>query len=170
TYANTSAELTERAPGLVGPFDALAGARLPGHAEHQGSVNLIYSAQWSDYNVAFNYGVIFTSDVYNIVGGAEDPLVDATAGDAPADRGGESLPGYGVQHVSLTVGKDNWTLQAYIDNLANKYYLTGTKGSRRFLADELNGPGRDINGFTQRSYGQNVGTPLTAGVRLNYTF
>lgn len=172
SYAYTQAELTARAPELVGPFDALAGARLPGHAEHQGSVNLNYNTVvMSDFDLALNYGMVFASDVYNMVGGDEDPLVDAADNDAPADRGGEAIPGYGIHHLSATLSRDNWSVQAFADNLWDKYYITGTRTSRRNLENENSGPGITwANGFTQRSYGQYVGTPRTIGARFTYSF
>jgi iron complex outermembrane receptor protein len=171
TYAYTNAELTARAPGLVGPFDALDGARLPGHAEHQGSINVTYSTEvWRGIALDVNYGLVYSSDIYNITGGDEDPLVDATAADAPGDRGGEAIPSYDVHHISATFRRDEWTLQAYVDNVWDEYQVTGTRTSRRFLADERNGPGTAINGFTQRSYGQYIGSPRTMGVKVKYDF
>jgi outer membrane receptor protein involved in Fe transport len=171
TYAYTRAELTERAAELVGFYDALSGARLPGHAEHQGSFNINYDTQVLDgWDMTVNYGLVFSSDVYNIVGGDEDPLVDAFFDDEPGDFGGESIPGYDVHHLSATLRKDAWTLQAYVDNLWDEYYITGTRVTRRFLADERSGPGRNIEGATLRRYGQFVGTPRTFGFRVNYDF
>ncbi|MEX0619049.1 MAG: TonB-dependent receptor [Pseudohongiellaceae bacterium] len=171
TYAYTNAELTARAPGLVGPFDALDGARLPGHAEHQGSFNLTYDTQvWNGIDLAVNYGIVYSSDVYNIPGGDRDPLVDADDGDAPADRGGEAIPGYDLHHLSATFSWDQWMVQAFVDNLWDEYYITGSRTSRRFLQNEQTGPGDTRGGFTLRSYGQYVGRPRTAGIRLNYSF
>lgn len=170
TYAHTEAELTKRAPGLVGPFDALSGARLPGHAEDQGSFNLNYDTTVGGWDLNLNYGIVFSSDVYNIPGGPRDPLVDADNGDAPADRGGEAIPDYDIHHVSATFRRDNWVIQGYIDNLWDEYYITGTRTSRRFLQNEGTGPGNDISGFTLRSYAQFVGNPRNAGVRFTYDF
>lgn len=170
TYAYTDAKLTARAPGLVGPFDALSGARLPGHAKRQGAFNVNYDTTFSGWDVTLNYGFVFSSDVLNMPGGARDPLVDADNGDAPADRGGEAIPEYDVHHVSATFRQDNWMVQAYIDNLWDEYYITGTRTSRRFLQNEATGPGNDIAGFTLRSYGQFVGTPRNVGIRVVYDF
>lgn len=170
TYAYTNAELTEDAPGLVGPFDALEGARLPGHAEHQGSLNVTYSTFFDNgLELAVNYGLVYSSDVYNIVGGDEDPLRDAETGEG-GDWGGEAIPSYDVHHLSATLSRDQWSVQAFVDNLWDEYYITGTRTTRRFLQDERRGPGNDINGFTLRSYGQFVGAPRTAGIRVNYSF
>ncbi|MFT4799804.1 MAG: iron complex outermembrane receptor protein, partial [Candidatus Azotimanducaceae bacterium] len=171
TYAYTNAELTARAPGLVGPFDALDGARLPGHAEHQGSINVTYSTEvWRGIALDVNYGLVYSGDIYNITGGDEDPLVDAAAADAPGDRGGEAIPSYDIHHISATFRRDEWTLQAYVDNVWDEYQITGTRTSRRFLADEKNGPGTAVNGFTRRSYGQYIGSPRSMGVKVKYDF
>ncbi|MFT7220049.1 MAG: iron complex outermembrane receptor protein [Candidatus Azotimanducaceae bacterium] len=170
TYAYNKAELTADAPGLVGPFDALDGTRLPGSAEHQGTVNVTYrTTVFQDIELAINYGVIYTGDVYNIPGGDRDPLIDPDTG-LQGDRGGEEIPSYDVHHISATFSKDAWMVQAYIDNLTNEFYITGTRSSRRLLQSESAGPGNDIAGFTLRSYGQFVGAPRNTGVRVSYSF
>ncbi|TGD72292.1 TonB-dependent receptor [Mangrovimicrobium sediminis] len=170
TYAYTNAELTEYAPGLVGPFDAEEGARLPGSPEHQGTFNLTYTDIVGDgIEMKLNYGFIYTGDVYNIVGGDDDPLIDPETGLA-ADYGGESIPSYDIHHLSASFSRDAWMVQAYVDNLFDDYYVTGIRGTRRFLQDEKAGPGNDINGFTLRSYAQYIGAPRTFGLRMTYSF
>lgn len=169
TYAYTNAELVADAPGLVGDFTALDGARLPGHAEHQGSVNLTYTTMVADnIEMNINYGLIYSSDVFNITGGDRDPL--RTADGMPADRGGEAVPSYDVHHLSATFRRDNWTVQAYVDNLFDEYYFLGTRTTRRFLQNERTGPGNEINGFNLRSYGRYIGTPRNLGVSVSYSF
>lgn len=168
TYAYTNAELTEFAPGLVGPLNALAGSRLPGHAEHQGSLNLTYSLDALGGEIDINYGVVYFGDVFNIVGGSEDTLTAADG--SPGDRGGEAIPSYDLHHLSATYRRDKWSVQAYVDNLFDEYYITGTRTSRRFLQNEQNGPGNLINGFNLRSYGQFVGSPRSLGVKFSYDF
>jgi len=169
TYAYTKAELTADAPGLVGPLDALDGTRLPGSPEHQATFNVTYNTTVFDgVDLAINYGVVYTGDVFNIPGGDENTLVDGN-GD-PATRGGEAIPSYDVHHLSATFTKDQWMVQAYVDNLTDEYYITGTRTTRRFLQDYDNGPGNTINGFTLRTYGQYVGAPRNYGVRATYAF
>lgn len=168
TYSYTNAELTEFAPGLVGPLNALAGSRLPGHAEHQGSLNFTYTKSLWDGEVDFNYGVVYSSDVFNLVGGPEDTLTDANG--LPGDRGGEAIPSYDIHHFSATYTRDNWSVQAYVDNLFDEYYVTGTRTSRRFLQNEQGGPGNLINNFNLRTYGQFVGSPRSVGVKFTYDF
>ncbi|MBO6703603.1 MAG: TonB-dependent receptor [Pseudomonadales bacterium] len=169
TYAYTKAELTADAPGLVGPLDALDGTRLPGSPEHQGTFNVTYNTTVFDgVDLAINYGVVYTGDVFNIPGGDDNTLVDGN-GD-PQTRGGEAIPSYDVHHLSATFRKDQWMVQAYVDNLTDEYYITGTRTTRRFLQDFDNGPGNTINNFTLRSYGQYVGAPRNYGVRVTYSF
>jgi iron complex outermembrane receptor protein len=168
SYAYTNAELVDDAPGLVGDFTALSGARLPGHAEHQGTFNLTYTTYLAEMELAVNYGFVYSGDIYNVTGGAEDPLVDEDGN--PADFGGEAIPSYDVHHLSATLSKDMWTLQAFVDNLFDEEYITGTRSTRRLLADEQSGPGRDVGGFTLRSYGQYIGAPRTIGLRATYSF
>lgn len=170
SYAYTNAELVEDAPGLVSDFDALSGARLPGHAEHQGTLNFTYSTTIRDgIDLAVNYGVIYSGEVYNVTGGDDDPLIDPETG-GPGDFGGEAIPEYDVHHLSATFSKDQWTLQAFVDNLWDEYYVTGVRNTRRFLQNEATGPGRQVGGFTLRSYGNFVGAPRTAGIRATYRF
>ena len=170
TYAYNNAELTATAPGLVGPFDALDGARLPGSPEHQATFNITYNRTiWNSVDLMINYGVVYTGGVYNIPGGDRDPLVDPDTGER-GDRGGEEIPSYAVHHLSATFSRDAWLVQAYVDNLTDEYYVLGTRASRRFLQDEQTGPGKSFNGFTLRSYGQYVGAPRNIGVRVSYQF
>ena len=176
SYAYTDAYLNEDSPGLVGDddfgnFTVEKGARLPGHATHQGNVNLSYDTSvMGGYDLRLNYGILFASNIFNLAGGDEDPLFEPAANNAPGDFGGEAVPGYSVHHLSASIGRDDWTIQAYIDNVWDKYYITGTRSTRRLLQDEDNGPGRDINGFTLRSYGQFIGAPRNIGVRFTYDF
>ncbi|MEO0367644.1 MAG: TonB-dependent receptor [Pseudomonadota bacterium] len=167
-YENNNAELTEFAPGLAGPFDVLAGSRLPGHADQKLALNLTYTMEFADGELDLNYGLFYYGDVYNGLGGPEDTLVDGAGN--PADRGYEEIPDFDLHNVSATYRKDNWSLQAYVENLFDEYYITGTRTTRRFLQDEQNGPGNSINGFTLRSYGQFVGDPLEVGIRFTYDF
>ena len=86
------------------------------------------------------------------------------------DRGGEAIDSYHIHHLSATLSRDAWRVQAYIDNIWDEYYITGTRTSRRFLQDERRGPGTSINGFNLRSYGQYVGLPRNIGLKVTYSF
>jgi outer membrane receptor protein involved in Fe transport len=181
TYAFTNAELTETAPGLVGPANALKGSRLPGHAENQASFNISYNTQvFSGVDLTINYGIVYSGDVFNIPGGDEDTLTETVLSDPtdpdsplidiPADRGGEAIPSYDIHHLSATFELDNWRAQAYVDNLWNEYYVIGTRTSRGFLQNESSGPGMLVDNFTLRTYAQYVGAPRNIGIRINYSF
>ncbi|WP_105102939.1 TonB-dependent receptor [Microbulbifer pacificus] len=175
SYAYTNAELTEEAEGLVGSYTVEKGARLPGHAEHSGALNLNYSTRLLGRDLLLNYGVAFSSDVYNLPGGPEDPLyeIDEDSGERIAgDRGGEAIPGYAIHHFSATFEQEDWQVQAFVDNLWNKYYITGTRTNRRsdVLQSETQGPGTMYGDFTLRSYAQYVGNPRTVGARVSYRF
>lgn len=168
SYSYTKAELTARAPGLVGNLDALAGSRLPGSPEHQASFNMTYSTEMFGGEVDFGYGFTYNGDVYNGTGGPEDTL--ETAAGAPADRQFEALPSYDIHHLSATYIKDKWQVQLYIDNLFDDYYFTSVRSTRRFLQSEAAGPGRSVAGKTLRTYGRFPGTPQTIGMNFSYKF
>lgn len=167
-YTHVNAELTERAPGLVGGFDVLAGARLPGHAENKLTLNLTYSTEMWGGDVDFIYGMSYNSDVYNGTGGPEDPLRDAE--NKPADFGFEAIPAYDIHQISMTYAKENWRAQVYINNLFDEYYITGTRTSRRQLQNEATGRGILINNVPRRDYSQYVGLPRVIGVNFSYDF
>jgi len=172
TYAYTNAKLTEDAPSIYifddEYIDALSGARLPGHSEHQASFNLSYTTTLNNgFDLAVNYGFVYFSDVFNVIGGDDNKLVFTETG-LPADYGGEALDGYDIHQISATLSNESWTLQAYIDNLLDEYYVTGTRSTRRFLGADGFGIKRDSH--TVRSYGKYVGAPRTFGVRLSYQF
>ncbi|WP_018277106.1 TonB-dependent receptor [Teredinibacter turnerae] len=180
SYAYTKAKLTDYAVGLVGNNDVLAGSRLPGHAEHQGAINLTYSTEIAQGALDLNYGVVYTGEIYNVVGGPDDPLLepvlnddDQIVGYVDGDYGGEALDAWDVHHLSATYSRNSWKVQAYIDNLWDKYYSLGTRTTRRaeeMLQDEQNGPGSIYGEFTRRSYGNYVGKPRTIGLKLSYNF
>ncbi len=187
TYAYTDAKLTEDADGLLAPFTVESGARLPGHATHQGTFNLKYSQPIAGgMDMDLDYTLIYMGGVYNGIGGPEDPLyMDVFDDDGnfvetiDGDRGYEEIPAYDLHSISATFSKDAWTAQLYVDNLLDDLYYTGTRVSRRdgsdgetdpILADEQNGPGAQFGDFTLRSYGYYVGRPRTVGVRFTYAF
>lgn len=164
-----NAALTERASGLVGgKFDALAGARLPGHSENKITLNLTYSTEMWGGDVDFIYGLTYNSDVYNGTGGPEDPLRDKD--NQPADFGYEAIPAYDIHQISMSFKKENWATQVYINNLFDEYYVTGTRGSRRFLQNETTGPGSLINNVLRRDYSHYVGLPRVIGINFSYDF
>ncbi len=170
SYAYTNAKITANSPGLVGNFTALSGARLPGHADHQASLNFTYVMDFLAGDLAINYSAVYVGGIYNGVGGPKDPLIDESDPQnvVDADFGLEEIPSYNINNVSATYNAEDWSLQLYADNLFNEFYITGTRTSRRFLVNEQTGPGILAGDFTLRSYGQFVGTPRTIGVNFTY--
>ena len=115
--------------------------------ERQGTFNITYERTlFEGIDLAVNYGVIYTGDVYNIVGGDRDPLSDPEMEGAPADFGGEKIPSYTLQHLSATFSGEQWMVQAYVDNLTDEYHVTGTRHTRRFLQNEASGIGGTVSG------------------------
>lgn len=168
-FNHINAELTERAVGLVPGNDVLVGARLPGHAENKFTLNLTYSTQMWGGDVDYSYGMTYMGDVYNGLGGPDDPLVNTNTGE-PGDFGYEAIPSYDLHRVSATYRKDNWRAQLYVNNVFDQYYVTGTRDSRRFLQNELTGSGVLINGVPRRSYSQYIGLPRVIGINFSYDF
>ncbi len=208
TYAFTEAELTKEAPNIIaadstlssdqlnsGEFDSTIivdeGARLPGSAKHRGSINLTYHRSLTrDLDLSVNYGIVFTTDVANVLGGSSNAIFERieqrtinedtgeetlTVTEADIDFGGEEIDGYSIHHLAATFASDHWRVQAYIDNLWDKHYVTGTAGTRRFLSSETgNGvtfpQGSPNPDHTDRTYAEFVGTPRTIGLRVEYNF
>jgi outer membrane receptor protein involved in Fe transport len=153
SYAYTSAELTEDAPGLIGgrfgAVDGQDGDRLPGTPENQLSLYMNYSSVTNTgVTIDAVYGFTTISDVLTKVGGR---------------NGGESLPGFTVHNASIGVSQDNWTATLFADNLFDKYAATGVRRDRDYI-------GVSPNGVTLRSYYQNIIQPRTVGLDVRYRF
>lgn len=173
TYAYTDAKLTEVADGIVGPASAPSGERLPGHGEHQGSLNVTYSQPiFGGIDMDLNYGLTFVTDFFNIIGGDENQLftVEDDGTINPADRGGEAVPGYELHHIGASFTKDAFKVQLYVDNLLDEYAISAPRSTRRQLDNGGAGPGRQVGLFTLRSYGQYVIEPRKIGMNFVYSF
>ncbi|MBV1906028.1 MAG: TonB-dependent receptor [Pseudomonadales bacterium] len=158
TYAYTDAELTDDAPGIVGPLTAPDGTRLPGSPKHAGSLDITYTTMVLDgIDLDVNYGLTYTGNIFNIPGGDEEASL--------ASRFGESIDSYTLHHLSATFRKDAWSVQAFVDNLLDKYYVAGTRSTRRLIAENRG----LINDRRIRSYSQYVGTPRNIGIRVGYS-
>ncbi len=154
SYTYDQAELTTNAPGLLDHMvggvlesvDAMAGDRLPGTPEQQGSVSVGYLRPLaSGLMLNANYGVTATSDVLTKVGGRAD---------------GERLGGYAVHSASVGIGRGQWTADLYADNLFDKFAETGVRVDPSHIVD--------INGFASRRYFTYVLRPRTVGVQFRY--
>ncbi len=158
-YAYTNAELSEDAPGIIGvrvgsQQDAFDGDRLPGTPENQGSLNFSYDQPLDgDLTFDINYGLVVQSDVYTKAG---------------LRGNGEALPGFATHHFSTGVSGENWSVSLFVDNLFDKYAVTGVRDDRDFIDRRSDGNGIGPNQFTLRRYIQNVIRPRTVG--LNFTY
>jgi iron complex outermembrane recepter protein len=152
-YTHTEAYLTAFLPDVV---DTLAGAsfngepgmRLPGTPRDYGALHLRYSGNLPDnYAYYATYGITAQSNVYNSFGG--------TLG------GGEITGGYAVQDASLGLIKDNWEATFFVENLTDRYALTGSTGNFGYAGYVA------PNGFIFRGYFHSVLPPRLFG--LEYT-
>ena len=165
-YAYTQAELTEGCTtdeATDGNNDCAIpneqtqdGDRLPGSPEHQGSLRLGYQTILSGgLGLNATYGLTTQSDVLTKLGDGDDCCRD----------NGESLPGFTVHFVSAGLSDDTWEASLYVDNLFDKYAVTGVREDQSKLATA--GPAPD---FTLRRYFNNVIRPRTYGVDLSFRF
>jgi outer membrane receptor protein involved in Fe transport len=136
--------------------ETASGDRLPGSPEHQGSVRVGYETVLSG-GLGFNaiYGLTTQSDVFSKLGDGDDCCRD----------NGESLAGFTVHFVSAGLSADSWEASLYVDNLFDKYAVTGVREDQSKLVTA--GPPPD---FTLRRYFNNVIRPRTYGIDLRYKF
>ena len=162
SYSYTKAELTDVAPDLVSTvtppgfstvrFDGQDGDRLPGSPEHQGNIYATYVQPLDGMDLTFNYGVTAVSDVLTKTGELGN---------------GEALSGYAVHNFSASLDVEQWNLAFYVNNLFDKYAVTGVRSDTARLQSVP-----DINAdpvFT-RSYFHNVLAPRSIGIRGSYRF
>ena len=170
-YAYTDAELTTGCNELViaaglDPLDPFAptdicglgfeeiqsGDRLPGSPEHQGYLRATYFRSLSsDVDFRATYGVTHQSDVLTKVGvGGSDCCRDD----------GERLGGFTLHNVSASIATGNVEATLYVDNLTNKYAVTGVREDRANIRTV------GANDVTVRRYFENVIRPRTVGIDL----
>ncbi len=153
-YAYTDAYLTKSVAGIVSDFygdaDGESGDRLPGTPKQTLSLALNWTHQTTrDYELSANYAVTAQSDVYTKVGNRAS---------------GEVLPGYAVHQASLGIGKDNWRVSLYANNLFDRYAITSVMQDTSYIRTV------GSNGFDTRRYAQTVLRPRTLGVEFNVKF
>jgi len=164
TFAYNEAELAETAldalgDSLTGPLVTPAGSRLPGSPEVQGSLSLLYTtALRNGWSFDVRYGVSYMGDIANSLGAEQFASVEPW--------GGEIIPSYTLHDLTIGIASDQWTAALFVDNLTDEYAITGTRTSRRLLAENRG----LINGLPLRTYGYYVGRPRTAGLRFTYDF
>ena len=167
TYAYTRAKLTADAPYLFGQtgdtsgpirdhYDGKDGDRLPGSAEHQFSLGLVYSTEVWNKDLDISYGLVAQSDSYSTLG---------------LRANGEVIPGYALSNLTAKLAEDKWAVTFYIDNLFDKYGHTSVRRDQGDIGfatfPELNS-----NGYAdlQRNYGYYLLTPRTVGLKFSYKF
>jgi len=164
TASFNNAELTETVEdalgdSLTGPLVTPAGSRLPGSPEVQGSLSLLYTrAMRSGRSFDVRYGAAYMGDVANSLGAEQFASVEPW--------GGEIIPSYTLHNLSIGIQADQWTASFFIDNLTDEYAITGTRTSRRLLAENRG----LINDLPLRTYGYYVGRPRTTGLSFTYDF
>lgn len=163
SYAQTKAELSDNAPNLLTTIvppgfatayvDAIAGDRLPGSPEQQGTLSATYEMSMAGgQSLKFDYGLVSIGDVITRTG---------------LRAGGETLGGYTLHSASVAYNRDNWMLSLYSTNLFNKYAVTGVRSTRLAVQTEF-----DINGapVRVRNYYYDVVRPREVGLRFTYDF
>jgi len=138
-----------------------SGDRLPGSPENQGYARLMYNTMLSNgLGFNFEYGLTAQSDVFTKIGDGDDCCRD----------NGEELGGYALHFLSAglsgdTRSGDRWDASLFVENLFNKYAVTGVRDDRTQLVTLGDAPD-----FTARRYFQNTIKPRTIGVDLRYRF
>ncbi len=165
SYAYTNAELDERAPSLIRTIvppgfaavyiDGQAGDRLPGSAEHRGSISASYIQPVSSaLDLEFGWSTIFSGDVLSTAGG----------------RGGSlTLPSYSISYgrIGLNNTQDDWSLTLYANNIFDEFVELSTRGTPLFnqtVSDAFADPVYD------RRFATGVAPPRRVGVRFAKTF
>lgn len=158
SYTYNEAHLTADAPRLLsdqnGTYDAKKGDRLPGSPRQMGSVNLRYSQNLpSDYALSVSYGIHAQSNLFSSVG---------------LRASGEKLPGYATHFASLNLGKNNWDVTFFVENLLNKYAFTGMDVDRSEMG--LIVDNGTPTGFIARNYYHSVLQPRLFGLEARMSF
>lgn len=162
-YSYLDAKLTEDVPDLLqirnslnerfrpkfGRVDVLAGDRLPGSAQHSGSLAANYLLPLGDNEALFNWTATYTGNILSRVG----------------NRGfGETLPGYLTHRGAITYrARNGIELSLFANNIFNKYAVTGISNDRSRFGF-VNG------GIISRYYGRAVLTPRVVGVEGRIAF
>lgn len=167
SYANTSAQLTDRTVALLNTFDPLVGPnfglftvdgekgdRLPGSAQHQGSLFVSYNLPMANgLEWDFSYGVAGISEVLTRTGGRAF---------------GATLPGYILHDAAVELSANNWSITLYANNIFDEYAESGAVGtplSNQYLPVDTNG-----DPVLYRTHYTSVLPPRRIGVRFAYEF
>ncbi len=168
-YAYTNAELSQGCsdfnltPAEIAQLcgDALAdsakGDRLPGSPEHSGYVRAAYvTSVGPGMDFRATYGIRSQSDVLTKLG---------VGGSGCCRDNGERLGGFSLHNVSAGLETETWQATLFVENLLNKYAVTGVRLDQSFLRTAGAAPD-----FTLRRYFQNVIRPRNVGIDFRYRF
>lgn len=153
SYSYTDARLTKDAPKIVVSqgvsYDTFDGDRLPGSTKHSGSAQVAYTLPLANgADIEANWATTYTGNIYSRIG---------------LRGNGEVIPDYLTHRASLTYHGKQFDIGMYIDNIFDKYAITGINN--------------DISSFNQvrtdvveRYYGHSVLTPRRIGVDMRFHY
>jgi iron complex outermembrane receptor protein len=166
-YSHTNAELSEDAPGLLRVYTppgfnnnpqivnyttALAGDRLPGSPQDQGTAEFNYRMPLSGgRGIDFNYGIAAIGDVITNIGNRAD---------------GETFGGYAVHSASAVWRSGQWNVGLYATNLLNKYAVTGRRSREQFVQTVADANGDPVH---VRAYAHEILRPREVGLKFTYS-
>ncbi len=148
-------------PCAIPDAETKSGDRLPGSPEHMGYASMTYNTILSNgLGFNFEYGLTTQSDVLTQLGDGDDCCRE----------NGEKLGGYSIHYLSAGLAgdarqSDQWNLSLFVDNLFDKYAVTGVRDDRSQVTTAGGAPD-----FTVRRYFQYVTQPRTIGIDLRYRF
>ncbi|WND03414.1 TonB-dependent receptor [Temperatibacter marinus] len=141
SYTYTDAQIEE----TIMDAGVIEGNKLPGVPEHQWSA-------YFDFSTDYDGGTIFANGSLFYRGKAK-ALVNKIAMFNNTDQ--FTMDDYVLANVAAGYNKDNWNVRVYVNNLFNKFAITGGRGARRY---------GDQGQFFY------VVSPRTAGVSFGYDF
>ena len=153
TYSYTDAHLTEDAPSLVVsqsvPYDAFSGDRLPGSTKHQASAQATYTYPLNNgADIEASWASTYTGTIYSRVG----------------LRGfGEVIPDYLTHRASVTYHGEHFDIGAFIDNIFDKYAVTG-------ISNDISSYNQTRTGVVERYYARSVLTPRRFGLDMRFHY
>lgn len=140
-------------PVGVCPGDGRDGDRLPGSAEHKGSIYLGWTRYFAgDYTLKANYGISAQGDVFTKVGNRAS---------------GEALAGYATHSFNIGIEKGNWMVSLFGENIYNKYAETAVTNDSSFV---YTAEGSDGTAFAVRRYNKTIIRPQVFGVDFRMKF
>lgn len=138
------------------PADALDGDRLPGSAEHKGSIYFGWTHDFGvDYQLSASYGITAQSDVLTKVG---------------MRSSGEALAGYATHNFNIGLEKGNWMVSLFGENIFDKYAETSVTNDKSFVYDAWGSGTPPSTEFAVRRYNKTIIRPQVFGVDFRMKF